>query len=374
MFRKIKGQNSVLHILNQAINNNRIAQAYLFHGIDGVGKFTTALYFGMALNCLSKSEFRPCGVCVSCRKFLALDHPDLIYVFPSANLELSPDGEIKKQESLRQYREFIQNRIERPWQDYYFSSNAEIRRESIAYMIRRLDLSAFEAQYRICIVEDADGMNNATANAFLKTLEEPPQNTVIILTTHRLSMLLPTILSRCQPVAFHPVAPRVMESVLTDQFNIPAEQARTVSRIADGSVKRAISMAQNETSELRDLAFSLVQLCSEGNDLAAFRLLRNPPLKLSAEAAVELLRYVSLFVSDLAVALSDPEQLVNIDKQDFLLRSASQMLETPESAPADRVYYFLREMGDLTRRINGNANLQLALVNSGVMLRKVFTG
>jgi len=89
MFRNIKGQAGALKILKLALENNRVAQAYLFHGSDGVGKFTTALYFGMALNCLSKSEFRPCGVCASCRKFMALDHPDLIYLFPTPNLGLN---------------------------------------------------------------------------------------------------------------------------------------------------------------------------------------------------------------------------------------------------------------------------------------------
>jgi len=63
MFRKIKGQSQVIDLLSSAIVNNRISQAYLFHGGDGVGKFITALYFGMALNCLSSREYRPCGVC-----------------------------------------------------------------------------------------------------------------------------------------------------------------------------------------------------------------------------------------------------------------------------------------------------------------------
>ena len=110
MFRNIKGQAGALKILKLALENNRVAQAYLFHGSDGVGKFTTALYFGMALNCLSKSEFRPCGVCASCRKFMALDHPDLIYLFPTPNLGLNLDGEITKSEFIPEYAGYIATR------------------------------------------------------------------------------------------------------------------------------------------------------------------------------------------------------------------------------------------------------------------------
>ena len=61
MFHKIKGQDTALHILNTALEHDRVAQAYLFHGIDGVGKFTAALYFGMALNCLAKANSAPAG-------------------------------------------------------------------------------------------------------------------------------------------------------------------------------------------------------------------------------------------------------------------------------------------------------------------------
>jgi len=196
MFRNIKGQDHALQILKMAMDNDRIAQAYLFHGADGVGKFTTALYFGMALNCLSLSEFRPCGVCNSCRKFLAFEHPDFIYLFPTPNLQLTVDGEIKSPEGLRQYEAYIKNKIEAPWQDYYFSSSIEIRMESVSMLIKRLDFSIYEANWRVCIIEEADQMNIPTANAFLKTLEEPPRQTVIILVTNRLSMLLPTIRRR----------------------------------------------------------------------------------------------------------------------------------------------------------------------------------
>ncbi|MBW6514109.1 MAG: DNA polymerase III subunit [Candidatus Syntrophosphaera sp.] len=372
MFRNIQGQTSALQILRLAMENNRVAQAYLFHGMDGVGKFTTALYFGMALNCLSKSEFRPCGVCSSCRKFLAFDHPDLLYVFPTPNLQLSLDGEIKSAEGRREYEAYIRNKIETPWEDHQFSANIMIRVESIRWLIKRLDISKYEATQRICIIENADQMNIETSNAFLKTLEEPPPDTVIILITNNLSGLMPTIISRCQPIYFQPVTPQVIEGILMEKFNASPEQARTSSHIADGSVKRAIHLVKGESSELRDRAFEIFQMAAEDRELAYFRSLQNLPARMKAERSIELIRYICLFARDLNLAESAPGQIVNIDKQDYLLEARARLGLVDDAVLTDRVLNFLRLMEDYIRKIRGNVNLQLVMINLHTQLRGIF--
>ncbi len=372
MFRNLKGQSSALQILKLAMDNDRIAQAYLFHGSDGVGKFTAALYFGMALNCLSKSEFRPCGVCSSCRKFLALDHPDLLYVFPTPNLGLNLEGEITKSEYKKEYEGYIRNKIETPWEDYQFSANIMIRVESINWLIKRLSLSAYEASHRVCIVEDADQMNIATSNAFLKTLEEPPENTVIILITNNLAKLLPTIVSRCQPVRFQPVTPPVIESILRDNFNVAQELARTASHIADGSVQRAIHFAQNESSELRELAFEILKLAAAGRDLDHYRLLQALPRKFTAESAIEVLRYAALFAGDLNLVAENPDEVVNIDKKGFLLPARASLEGVDPAAFTDRALRFVLLMEDYIRKLRGNVNLTLVMLNLYLNLKTLF--
>lgn len=372
MFRNIKGQSSAQQILKLALENDRIAQAYLFHGKDGVGKFTTALYFGMALNCMAKSEFRPCGVCSSCRKFLALDHPDLLYLFPTPNLGLNLDGEITKTEYKSEYEGYIRNKIDTPWEDYQFSSNIMIRKESMSWLIKRLNLSSYEASHRICIIEDADMMNIETSNAFLKTLEEPPEATVIILVTNNLAQLLPTIVSRCQPVHFQAVTPSVMEGILRDSFNVSPELARTASHIADGSVKRAIHFAHNASSELRERAFEILEMAATGKDLAYFRSLQNLTRRFNAESAIEVLRYSSLFAGDLNLVLDAPEQVVNIDKRDFLLGARQKVENVDPAAYTDRVINFVLQMENYVRKLHGNVNLQLVMLNLFFELKQLF--
>lgn len=363
MFRQIKGQDHALHILQAAIQNHRIAQAYLFHGPVGVGKFTTALYFGMALNCLSSSEFRPCGVCASCRKFLALDHPDLIYIFPTPNLKSNADGEYQKKEAQDQYEAFLKNKVETPWEVFRFNSSTLIRKESMSMLIKRLELSIFEGPYRICIIEDADEMNTATANAFLKTLEEPPRNTIVVLVTTRLSMMLPTIISRCQPVYFKPLTRGVLESILVDKHECDTATARVASRIAGGNLKKAIQIAAGSTGELRNLAFEITDLAIHDRELDFHFLIGRIKEYINAESLTELIGYICFIVSDMVVYHSNPEDVTNVDRLDILAAIS------PHEELADAALEFLVQAEDLKRKLDGNVNANLVLINLFMRLR-----
>lgn len=363
MFNKIKGQNGAISNLKAAIANQRVAQAYLFHGGAGTGKFTTALGFGMALNCLAQSEYRPCGQCSSCRKFQALDHPDLLYIFPSSNLKLSLEGEIGNPDAKKEYDEYMQLKRESPWEQYRFSSNTMIRIESINWLIKRLSLSVHEARHRLCLIENADQMNVESQNAFLKTLEEPPADTVIILISSQPSKLLPTVVSRCQPLRFQDLAPGVMEEVLCDEFHIPREQARAAAHISAGNIKRAIRFAQNENSEHRSQAFEILQMAAVGKDLALFRHIQALPRSFTAESAIGVLRYLQMFVGDLALISNAPQQIVNIDKEDFLKSLREKLSGSDPAELGERILNFTKTVEDYIRRLQGNINPRLVMIN-----------
>ena len=362
MFRKIKGQQQVIDLLTSAIHNERISQAYLFHGSDGVGKFITALYFGMALNCLSSNEYRPCGVCASCHKFLSFEHPDFIYLFPTINLKLSPEGEIKDKEALTQYQAYIQNKIDSPWQDYYFSGSTEIRKESISLLIKRLELSIHEGDYRIVIIENADMMNTATANAFLKTLEEPPPNTVIILITERLPQLLPTILSRCQPVYFKPLSQAVIQDILFEQFAVDTQVAKSASRISGGNLKTAIRIAQDSSNTTRIKAFEMLDLAANNATLDYLNSMGKS--KEGADQINDLIAYLGVIVNDLAIVQYAPDEITNLDKTELLQNLANESV-------TERVPDFLLKLDDYSRKLDGNVNPALLQLNLFLSLRNL---
>ena len=359
MLQKIKGQENALELLNKAIENDRIAQAYLFYGSDGVGKFTAALNFGMAVNCLATSELKPCGKCDACHKFLQLEHPDFVYLFPTPNLNLSAEGEIKNTEAQKSYEAYLQNKINTPWKDFFFKESTEIRKESIALLNKRLELSIHEAKYRIVIIEDADMMNNATANAFLKTLEEPPERTIIILITERLPLILPTILSRTQPVYFKPLTRSVIEEILINEFEINSAFARSASRICAGNLKTAIRIASESESLSSNWAFEIFSLAAKEDDLGYLDLAEKYKKNQTIDQVIDLLKYIRIIASDLGSLISNPEsEITNIDKIDFLKPMA-------EANPKidDQLYDFLLFLEELNRKVEGYANLNLVLIN-----------
>ena len=162
-FNDIIGQERVLAILSNTIKSNKIAHAYIFAGNNSVGKKKTAVEFAKILNCLESTGNISCENCRNCKKIQNNIHPE-IKIYNSENKNISID-EIKSIQKDIQYKNV-------------------------------------ESKYRFIIIENADKFTQEAANCFLKTLEEPPVSTIIILLVNSVSSLLKTIISRCQIIKF----------------------------------------------------------------------------------------------------------------------------------------------------------------------------
>jgi len=366
MFREIKAQNKALRILNNAIEHDRISQAYLFHGPDGVGKFTTALYFSMAVNCRAKSDKRPCGECISCHKFLEFSHPDLTYIFPSPNIKVTENGEMKSQ-SINEYQAYIENRKNTPWEKVYFTGSAKIRKESIEILQKKLEHSQRESKYRVCIIEDADEMNPQTANSFLKTLEEPPDDTILILITSKIQALLPTIVSRCQLVYFQPLPNKTIEEILVSRYMIDKPIAKTYSKIANGNLEQAIRLTGDTKHESRNLMTDLIEAVLKEDDLFIISLISGTKEKVKADLLHDLLFHIALWLNDIAVYQSGSKDINNSDLIS-LLEECSNRLQISEI----NLLKSLELIDDFHNKIDGNVNTQFILVNLYNHLKRLF--
>ncbi|MGD2081100.1 MAG: DNA polymerase III subunit delta' [Nitrospirota bacterium] len=169
------GQESALRILRGALERGRLASSYLFAGEEGIGKRFTAFNLAKALNCLHPSGGDACGRCPSCRKMEAGTHLDFKVV--------EPDGDQIKVEQIREIEEI-------------------------------LSLKPYEGGVKALVVDDAERMNTYAANAFLKTLEEPSPQTLIVLVSANPDWLPLTIRSRCSRVNFTPLSPADCEAVI----------------------------------------------------------------------------------------------------------------------------------------------------------------
>ena len=354
LFDKIRGQERALNILRTAINNKKASGSYLFYGNKGIGKFTTALYFGMALNC--ESEDKPCGKCVSCQKFLSFSHPDFIYLFPSPNLKFQLDGSYKEEKFSTEYESYIEMRRNYPWRNFSFSQRVEIRIDAIRMLIHRLSLSTHESKYKVCLIENVDLMNINTANAFLKTLEEPPSDTVILLTSSRPDFLLPTILSRCQKVSFNPLSIDEIQNELIEMHGVEASQSRLLARVANGSMEKALQLLEEGESEIRIEASNLKTIIIEQNDLDFWEFLANhrgkPPDWLE-----QIIMHLQITLSDLGHYRHNPNYIVNIDRTSIIEDMYHQNPQIDEKA-----LDLIRFLEGCQKKLKGNVNQQLILL------------
>jgi DNA polymerase-3 subunit delta' len=202
MFEAIIGQERAIRLLSRMLQNGRLAHALLFTGIDGIGRQTAAKALAMALNCANPVGVSACGVCRSCQKVISGNHPDVIIVRPS--------GAFIKIDQARALR-------------------------------KHLRFAPLERGRRVIIVNDAQTMNAEASNAMLKILEEPPNDTHIILTASQTTDLLPTIVSRCQNIHFRPIPAAKIAEVLVAQGNLDQDTATALAILAKGSLGRVLS-------------------------------------------------------------------------------------------------------------------------------------
>jgi DNA polymerase III subunit delta' len=204
-FDSIFGQQLPLRQLKGALAGGHVSHAYLFSGIEGIGKCSTALSFAKALNCgAHEDDF--CDACRSCGKIERRVHPDFFYIEPDKN---------------------------------------SIRIEQVRDLQKKIIFKPMEGAKKVVIIDQAEKLNLHAANCLLKTLEEPPDDTVIILVAHSAVTLLPTIVSRCQRIRFAPLSDSAVMDFLATRGARP-EEARLAAALAQGSLKRALALRETD--------------------------------------------------------------------------------------------------------------------------------
>lgn len=211
-FNQIVGHEKIIEHLKSSIIHNRINHAYIFDGIKGIGKRTLAKAFAKALNCESEGN-DACNICISCKTFDENNNPDIIYVTHK-----------KKDITVSDVREQI---------------------------VKNITLKPYRNKYKIFIVPEADKMNILAQNAFLKTLEEPPEYSIFLLLCENYNKFLVTILSRCVMFKLHPLPYNIVVDYLVKNINITSEQAQLYSVYSQGSIGKACELINSE--EFRDI-------------------------------------------------------------------------------------------------------------------------
>jgi DNA polymerase III subunit delta' len=319
-FKDVIGHKKPIELLRRAILNDRVVHSYLFLGNEGIGKRWVALQFAKTLNCLERGaeESDACDRCLSCKKIDAELHPDVTV--------LEPEGQAIKVDQVRQ-------------------------------MLRDLAYRPYEGKRRVCILTAVDRMAPNMSNTLLKTLEEPPLHTVIILVANSSKAILPTILSRCQQVPFNPLPLSSLIDWLVEQKGIHEAEAHLLASLSEGSPGKALKLKEEiHPIQREDLlqrwlgmkAFSFGDIEGWVESMPSNR----EDLVLTLEVAKTLLR-------DLVImkVLGDGSKLIHSD----LLREI-ETVATGQSLPSlmgrlDSIHQAILAITPL----RGNANTTLAL-------------
>ncbi len=222
----VRGQKTAVDLLARSVGEGRIAHAWLFHGPEAVGKELAAKNFAKLLNCRAPKGGDACDFCEECLHVEKNDHPDVHWLRPKGKTRSIPIGD-----------------------------PANPAGGTVRDLQQKISLKPFRARWKIGIFVDAECMDPAAENALLKTLEEPPAHTVLILISAHPESLLPTTLSRCRAVRFSPMPGDELEALLRRAHRLDPGDAKALSRLAGGRYGAAVSAIREERlGEARELA------------------------------------------------------------------------------------------------------------------------
>jgi DNA polymerase-3 subunit delta' len=310
-FDIVIGQNRVKKIFSASLNRDRLAHAYLFTGPSGVGKDAMALSMAMSVNCLKNYE-GGCGECLECLRILRLEHPGFHLIIPVPSKPKIMKQE-KYQEILRERALWLVNNI---YMEVNYSPEITtipiIGIDQIRKMKQDVMLKMIGGGYRVFLISHAECMTTMAANSLLKLLEEPPEKTVIFLSTSNRNRLLPTIISRCQCIRFDPVAEDVMSNALIHRWNINEDHAMMFSQMASGSIQRALTISEEGYNEKSQAAIAFLEVSlDEQSILRVTELDRYLNCK-DKSIILGILQFLLIWLHDiLYLDLGDVEKIIN---------------------------------------------------------------
>lgn len=315
-FNQIIGHEKIIEHLKTSIIHNRINHAYIFDGVKGIGKKTLSKAFAKALNCESGGA-DSCNRCTSCKTFDENNNPDIIYVTHQ-----------KKDITVSDIRDQI---------------------------VKNITLKPYRNKYKIFIIPEADKMNILAQNAFLKTLEEPPEYGIFLLLCENYNKFLVTILSRCIMFKMNPLPYNLVAEYLIKNLDITPEQAQLYSIYSQGSIGKATELINSEEfRDTRDMAVETTIKLETADMIELYSLVDT--LKEQRPLIDQVLEIMYLIYRDALVF----KQTGNRNK----LIQKDKLAQTEIIAKKATIYQLINRcdaINDTRTKLNHNGNAQLLL-------------
>lgn len=316
-FQDIIGQEQIKEHMQNVLSTGKVSHAYIINGEKASGKEFIARVFAMALQC-EKKGVEPCQECHSCRQALSDNHPDIIRVTHEKPNTISVD-------------------------DIRTQVNNDVA------------IKPYSSPRKVYIINEAEKMTVQAQNALLKTLEEPPEYTVILLLTTNVNSLLPTILSRCVVLNMKPVADELVKEFLMHEMEVPDYKAEVCVAFARGNIGKAKALASSEDFEnVKAEALSLLKYIQDmelNEMIAAIKKITEYKLEIN-----DYLDIIAIWYRDVLLfkATNDVNHLVFREEIQALRRTAQR-------SSYEGIETIIEALEKAKRRLDANVNFELTM-------------
>ena len=265
-FKEIPGLIELKEQLIATANRGQVPHAMLLSGKTGSPNLAISIAFSAYLNCEKPGLDDSCGECSSCNKALKYIHPDIHYVFPVSSTSNIQAKDAKSKVFLKEWREFLKSNPYgsiQEWTEAYGGADKQafISVEESREIIRDLTLKSFEGKYKIVIIWLPELMRAEGANALLKFLEEPPENTLIFMVTDQEDRLLSTITSRTQRIGVRKFTDQEIKDHLKILNNTEPERISEIAHLADGDIRLAEKLSKEIEDDTHGWVRDWMRLC-----------------------------------------------------------------------------------------------------------------
>ena len=367
MWKKIKGQRRVINILRNVYKSGRIPHSFIFHGIEGIGKDAVAIEFARLLNCDNPDvEIGACEECRSCKQMVQLNSMNFKFITPLPAPKRD-DDESESQSFSESDMEILTAELKKKAADPYHKLDIpkanSIKIESIRQIKKEIYLTGEKDKKKVYIISQADMMRREAANSFLKVLEEPPGDALIILTTAKINSLLPTIIGRCQKVKFDAIGSHDLKNYIYDNHpDTPNEEINLLVNLSNGSLQTLKNILNCNFLELRDKGIDHLRAIVANKYISISRIITSLTSAKDKELVRQYLYLMQLWFRDIIIKKSqNDDRLINRDRDENITNFVTR-LNCDEYEIINLLEMFISD-------IDKNVNLELMLYNLSYKLK-----
>ena len=363
LFKNVTGQPAAKALLRRMADNERIPHALLFLGMPGSGDLALAMAFAQYVLCENRTEGEACGACSNCIKADKLIHPDLHFSFPTVGANVTSDTHLAEWRTAISENPFLDVN---QWLQRIGAENKQgnINKDECVNIIRKLSLKTFEGRHKILIMWLPEYLGKE-GNRLLKLIEEPPDDTLLILVAQNQELILNTILSRCQLVKISRLTDEEVEQGLMKLKNLPLEKARPAAQLADGDFNEALKIAAQPEKDNSALFLDWMRKCYLGNgvDMAAWV---EEFAGMGRENQKQFLQYGLHFMREYMILKTTGDTKVRLLPNE--LKTAQNLVKIIGFGQVERIAELFSSSAYFIER---NANQKLLFLDASIKLNKI---